>query len=400
MVERPRVLALILAGGEGGRLDVLTEDRAKPAMPFAGTYRLIDFPLSNCVNSGISDVWVLRQYEPQSLDEHLANGRPWDLDRTRGGLRILHPISGGKGEPGMHRGNADSIHRNRRYVAEFDPTVLLVLSADHVYTLDYAGVIRRHLDANADVTVVTTDVAAAEASRFGLVDVDSSGRVTRYSYKPDEPKGTVAATEVFAFRPSAILDALERESRRGDDGPGDLGESVLPSMVEEGRAIAVPLDGYWRDVGTIDAYWSAHMELADGVAEIALDDPATPILSRGSIRTPAFVEGSAELDRAFVSPGCRVSGRVRRSVLGPGVVVEPGAEVRNCVVLDDVRIESGAIVETAIVDAGATIAVGARVGDVPRADVGAEDIAVVGGGVAVGAGDVVPRGARLQPAGP
>ena len=394
------MLALILAGGEGGRLDVLTEDRAKPAMPYAGTYRLIDFPLSNCVNSGISDVWILRQYEPQSLDAHLANGRPWDLDRTRGGLRILHPMSGGKGDPGMHHGNADSIHRNRRYIEELDPAVLLVLSADHVYTLDYGDVVRRHLEADADVTMVTTEVAAEEASRFGLVEVDGSGRVTRYTYKPEEPGGTTAATEVFAFRPSAVLDALERESRGSDEGPGDLGDGVLPALVDAGGAIAMPLDGYWRDVGTIDAYWSAHMELVDGAAGIRLDDPVFPILSRGSIRTPAFIENPADLDRAFVSPGCRVSGRVHRSVLGPGVVVEEGAEVRNSVVLDDARVAAGAAVATAIVDAGATIAREARVGGDPSGDVSAEDIAVVGAGVALGPGDVVPPGARLKPAGP
>jgi glucose-1-phosphate adenylyltransferase len=399
-MERPRVLALVLAGGEGSRLDVLTEHRAKPAMPYAGTYRLIDFPLSNCVNSGISDVWVLRQYEPQSLDEHLANGRPWDLDRTRGGLRILHPISGGKGDAGMHHGNADSIYRNRRYIEEFDPTVVLALSADHVYTLDYSDVIRRHLEGGATVTMVTTQVARSEATRFGLVDA-SEGRVSKYEYKPDEPWSTIATTEVFVFRPSALLYALERAAEAGDDedGPGDLGHTVLPALVEEGGARAFPLDGYWRDVGTIDGYWSAHMELLEGEAGPRLDDRAFPILSRGSIRTPARVNAAAAIDRGLVSPGCAVAGRVTRSVLGPGVVVEEGARIRDSILLDDVHVGSGAVVSTAIVDAGARISPGATVGRNISGPVSAEDIALVGAGAEVGADNAVPPGARLDPSG-
>lgn len=397
-MERPRILALILAGGEGSRLDVLTEHRAKPAMPYAGTYRLIDFPLSNCVNSGISDVWVLRQYEPQSLDEHLANGRPWDLDRTRGGLRILHPISGGKGDAGMHHGNADSIYRNRRYIEEFDPTVVLVLSADHVYALDYSEVIARHLDVGAMVTMVTTEVASSEAKRFGLVNA-AEGQVSRYEYKPDEPWSTTGTTEVFVFRPSALLDALERAADAGDDedGPGDLGQTVLPALVEGGGARAFPLDGYWRDVGTIEAYWSAHKELVDGEAGPRLDDPAFPILSRGSIRTPARIDGSAAIDRSLVSPGCVVAGRVTRSVLGSGVVVEDGAQIRDSILLDDVHVGSGAVVSTAIVDAGARLGPGATVGRDASGPVSAEDIALVGAGVEVDADDAVPPGARLDP---
>jgi glucose-1-phosphate adenylyltransferase len=397
-MERSRVLALILAGGEGGRLDVLTDDRAKPAMPYAGTYRLIDFPLSNCVNSGISDVWVLRQYEPQSLDEHLANGRPWDLDRTRGGLRILHPTSGGRGEAGMHHGNADSIHRNRAYIEEFRPSVVLVLSADHVYTLDYGDVIEAHRRSGASVTMVTTEVAEAEARRFGLVDVADEGEVRGFDYKPDRPTGTTAATEVYVFEPGALLAALDRaDEAGGDDGAGDLGERVLPDLAGRGDARAFPLPGYWRDVGTIDGYWSAHMELLDGSADVRLDDPAFPILSRGSIRTPAFVERPASVDVALLSPGSRIGGLVVRSVIGPGVVVERGAEVRDSVVLDDAHIGANAIVTTSIIDSGVVVDRDARVGDAgPASQAGPDDIAVVGAGVRVAAGASVAAGARVS----
>ncbi|MFN2506892.1 MAG: glucose-1-phosphate adenylyltransferase family protein, partial [Acidimicrobiales bacterium] len=229
-----RTLVLILAGGAGGRMELLTERRAKPVLPFAGVYRLIDFPLSNCLHSGLEDVWIVQQYEPQSLNDHLANGRPWDLDRTHGGLRLLVPQQGGS-ESGWHQGNADALYKNRHFIEEFDPDVLLVMSADHVYKLDYRKVIDFHLERDADVTLVTTVVDKDEASRFATVEADDDGRVRGFQYKPDEPSTDVVSTEVFAYRPGPLIEVLERladEHGDGDDLPEDYGESLLPTLVE------------------------------------------------------------------------------------------------------------------------------------------------------------------------
>jgi glucose-1-phosphate adenylyltransferase len=359
-MPRPKVLALVMAGGEGSRLELLTERRAKPALPYAGVYRLIDFPLSNCVHSGIDDVWVLQQYRLQSLNDQLANGRPWDLDRTHGGLRLLPPQLGAE-EDGFHEGNADAIWRNRALIAEHDPEVVLVLSADHVYRLDYGEVLARHRDRGAGVTVVTSEVPAEDASRQAVVEVGGDGRLTGFHYKPDEPPTTRVATEVFAFATKRLLGTLE-ELAAGDGELKDFGHGLLPRLVDAGEAVEHRMDGYWRDVGTVPAYWRAHMDLLDPDRPLDLDDPAWPVLGRAPQRLPARVEGSARLDRALLSPGTVVAGEVTRSVLGPGVVVEPGAAVRDAVLLDDCVVAAGARVERAVLDRGVRVGPGARVG--------------------------------------
>ena len=361
-MPRPKVLALVLAGGEGSRLELLTERRAKPALPYAGVYRLIDFPLSNCVHSGIEDVWVLQQYRLQSLNDELANGRPWDLDRTHGGLRLLPPQLGvDSDEDGFHEGNADAIWRNRRLIAEHDPEVVLVLSADHVYRLDYGEVLARHRDRGAGVTVVTSEVPAAEASRQAVVEVGDDGRIVGFHYKPGDPPTTRVATEVFAFRPDRLLDTLD--ALAGGDGElEDFGHGLLPRLVDAGEAVEHRMAGYWRDVGTVPAYWQAHMDLLDPERPLDLDDPARPILGRPVHRPPARVEASARLEGALLSPGAFVRGEVRRSVLGPGVVIEPGAQVRDAVLLDDCVVAAGARVEHAVLDRGARVGPAARIG--------------------------------------
>jgi glucose-1-phosphate adenylyltransferase len=386
-MPKPKVLALVMAGGEGSRLELLTERRAKPALPYAGVYRLIDFPLSNCVHSGIEDVWVLQQYRLQSLNDQLANGRPWDLDRTYGGLRLLPPQLGAE-EDGFHEGNADAIWRNRELIAEHDPEVVLVLSADHVYRLDYGAVLARHRDRGAGVTVVTSEVPEEEASRQAVVEVDGDGRIGGFHYKPDEPPTTRVATEVFAFATGRLLGTLE-ELAAGDGELKDFGHGLLPRMVEAGEAVEHRMDGYWRDVGTVPAYWRAHMDLLDPERPLDLDDPAWPILGRAPHRLPARVEGSARLDRALLSPGTVVAGEVTRSVLGPGVVVEPGAAVRDAVLLDDCVVAAGARVERAVLDRGVRVGPGAHVG-----------AAGDGGEPALVAGEAqVPRQATVGPGG-
>jgi glucose-1-phosphate adenylyltransferase len=387
-----RTLVVILAGGAGGRLDLLTRSRAKPAVPFGGMYRLVDFPLSNCLHSGLPDVWVIEQFNPVSLTDHLANGRPWDLDRTSGGLLVLHPRLG-EGAEGWHQGTADALWRNASLIREFGADSLVVLSADAVYRLDYAALVERHVRSGATVTMVTTRVPRADAGRYGVVEVDDDGRVTGYRYKPDEPATDLVTNEVFVFEPAALLDLLEELA--GDDGEDaqleDLGHEVLPRLVAEGGAREVRFDDYWRDVGLVDSYWSAHMDLVTPEPPFLLEHPGWPILTTGGRRGPAEVRAGAELVDVVMSPGVRLGGHVERSVLSPGVVIEPGAVVRDSVLLHDVVVESGAVVERAVLDAGVRVSRGARVGG-PR-PAGADDLAIA----LVGQGEVVAGDASLAP---
>jgi glucose-1-phosphate adenylyltransferase len=262
----------------------LTDVRAKPAMPIAGSYQLIDIPLSNCVHSGLSDVWVVEQFQPQALNDHLANGRPWDLDRTYGGLRIMPPHVG-TAEGGWHQGNADAIHRNRRFIREFDPEIVLVLSADHLYTLDYQTAIAAHREQQADVTVVTTRRPIQHASRHAVVVADTQGTITRFAYKPKNPPGDTVAAEIFVYSADPLLDLIDelvarKQAAEGEDASlGDFGDEVLPALVDQGRACAFPLPGYWRDVGTVSSYWTCHIELLDlphGPARARAADHARP----------------------------------------------------------------------------------------------------------------------------
>jgi glucose-1-phosphate adenylyltransferase len=398
-----RALALVLAGGEGNRLDVLTEGRAKPAMPFAGVYKLIDFPLSNCMHSGISDVWVVQQYEPHSLNDHIANGRPWDLDKTHGGLRILAPHQGDDQEGGWHQGNADSLFRNRSFIEEADPEVVVVLSSDHVYKLDYSAVITHHLDAGAEATLVTTRVEKSEASRFGVVEVGDDDRVRDYEYKPDEPGSELVTTEVFVFSTEPLMRNLEEltDDEGGDEGLSDFGDELLPKMVAEGSVIEHRLEGYWRDLGTIASYWGAHMDLLSNTPQLDLDDPEWPILTLAPQRPPAHIFESATNVNALVSPGSEVRGTVVNSVLAPGVVVEEGAYVRDSVILHDVRIGARAAIECAIIDEGVEIEESAVIGEQnrtrSRSQPSDDDIAVVGGRARIGRGRSISPGARVEP---
>src|SRR3954469_25302237 len=256
----PKVLVLVLAGGKGSRLELLTETRAKPAVPLAGVYRLIDFPLSNCQHSSIADVWVSVQYQPQSVNEHLAGGRPWDLDRSTGGLMMMPPFQGSE-RGGWTEGTADGLWRQSELIRQFDPDALVVVSSDAVYKLDYREVVDAHLGSGAEVTMVTTEVDADDASRYGIVQVGDDGRISDYAYKPDEPATTTATNEVFVFSPTPTLDRFEAlADAAGDDGLDDLGHQLLPDQTKDGLARAHELQGYWRDVGTVPAYWQAHRD--------------------------------------------------------------------------------------------------------------------------------------------
>ena len=384
---RPRTLAIVLAGGAGGRLDLLTEQRAKPAVPFGGTHRLVDVALSCCSHAGISDVWVSEQHNPVSLADHLANGRPWDLDRTNGGLLVLHPAKGTERE-GWHQGTADGLWRLAPLIRQLDPEVLLLASADAIYRMDYDELVTTHLDGGAAVTFVTAEVPEGEdASRFGVVQT-SDGRVTGYDYKPEEPEGTRIATEVFAFDPTPLLDCLEvLAADAGEECLEDIGHAALPALVDAGEARDLRHEGYWRDVGTIPSYWRGHQELLGEEPAFRLDDQELPLLTRVWRTGPARLRRSAEVDDSLLAPGTDVAGSVERSVLSSGVVVEEGAVVRHSVLLPGAVVRRGAVVERAVLDDGVVVAAGVSVGG-PGGD-----IALVGQRQEVR--EDVPAGGRL-----
>jgi len=391
-------------------MDVLTLERAKPALPFAGSYQLLDFPLSNLVNSGVDDVWLSVQYQASALQDQVRNGRPWDLDRTTGGFRLLVPQegSGSLDEDGFAKGNADELYRLRDQIRNAAPDLVLVMSADHVYRLDYRDVVETHQDKGAEVTLVVTDlddVYAEDPSDHAVLEVNRLGRVTAFDYKPERPSSSTVATEVFLYDPAALVEVLEElhhqesdEPHEGDDdigdsGLGDFGDLLLPRFVDRGKVYAHRLDGYWRDLGQPHHYLNAHLELVRREIDLFAGD--WPIRTQQPQREPAYVGQGAQIEDSLLSPGCVVGGTVTRSVLGPGVVVAQGAEVVESVVLGETVIRSGARVARAIVDLGCELLEGADVGG---SDVALDDpdaIPIVGRDSTVA--NALPAGARLAP---
>lgn len=355
---KQKVLALILAGGKGGRLGLLTEEKAKPVIPFGGFYRLIDFALSNCLHSGIADVWIIEQYELHSLNEHLAGGRPWDLDRTYGGLKILPPFENddqADDEGGFAHGNADAIVRHQKLIAEFKPDILLVLSSDHIYKMDFRDAIETHLSKKAAVTMVTTKVPKGEsASRFGVVEANKDGLITDFQYKPEKPRSDLITTEVFIYDAKTLLDTLKKLTA-GNKEVKDYGDELLPKLVEEKSVFEHRHTGYWRDVGTIKSYWQSQMDLLNEQMKFALDDEDWAILTNAAQLVPAFIYSSADVKNSLISQGCKVKGTVEHSVLGTNVTIEKGAKIRDSIILPDAIIEDGVELEKTIVDEGVTV---------------------------------------------
>ena len=415
-MPRHKILALILAGGKGSRLEVLTTERAKPVMPFGGTHRLIDFALSNCMHSRLSDVWVIEQHQLHSLNEHLSNGRPWDLDRTFGGLQVLPPYTAeapdeGEGhEGGFAAGNADAIYRHRRLIRDFQPDILIVLSADHVYKLDYNDVIRAHIDRAAQLTIVTKDVPIEEAHRFGTVIVGADNRITEFEYKPEKPRSAKVTTEVFIYDANVLLSTLDELSAPADDTGSDeesgstalkdFGHELLPHLVAAGHAYGYQLESYWRDLGTIESYWRAHIDLLADKPELDLADRSWTIHTFNQQQLPARIHETARISNSLISSGCIIRGRVERSVLSPGVIIEEDAVVRDSVILTDCVVERDARVAFSIVDTEVKIGVGARVGAPPSSgsidDVNDEHLAVIGRCAQIGSNSIVAAGARVD----
>jgi glucose-1-phosphate adenylyltransferase len=350
---------MILAGGLGSRLCLLSEKRAKPAVPFGGKYRIIDFTLSNCVNSGIFDVGILTQYRPLSLRDHIGIGRPWDLDRKRGGVELLQPFRGWS-ETDWYRGTADAVFQNWDRVQEREAEHLLVLSGDHVYRMDYRPMIEAHLERGADATVATTEVPIAEASAFGVVRTDAEGWITGFLEKPKNPPSGTISMGVYVFRAAALIEEMRRDAER--DSAHDFGKNILPALVERGRVGTFPHPGYWQDIGTLDSYYHANLNLLAPVPEFPLRDSRWPIYTPSTENPPARIGAHARVRAAIVTHGGIVNGTVERSLLSPGVIVEDGAVVRDSILLGECWIGRGATVDGAILDKRVHVGPRARVG--------------------------------------
>ncbi|WP_182170317.1 glucose-1-phosphate adenylyltransferase family protein [Flaviflexus equikiangi] len=354
-MKHPKILAIVLAGGSGSRLGALTASRAKPALRVAGTYRLIDVALSNLVNSDISDVWIVEEFDPHSFNQYLSGGRPWDLDRSHGGLVLLPPFSGDDEKAGFSHGNSDSLWRQLDRMREFEPDLVLVLSADHLYGMDMRGLVEAHLETEADLTMVTTEVSE-DASRYSVIDADPDGRVTDFWYKPDQPQTSLVGAEIFCFTAGALFDALEHLHEELGE-LSDYGDDLLPWFVENRTVVEHRLDGYWKDLGTLSAYWEAHMDLLAGTG-VALDDPDWPIFSGQRPLMPARIESTATIGRSFIAPGSLIAGVVESSVISPQCTVREDASVRESILFDRVTISPGVHLTRCIVDTGAVLTSG------------------------------------------
>lgn len=384
-----KVKAVILAGGEGTRLVTLTAKRAKPAVPFAGKYRIIDFTLSNCVNSNIFDVLILTQYRPHSLNDHIGRGRPWDLDRSfTGGVQILQPYKG-RNDTDWYAGNADAVAQNLNFVRRGRPDYVLILSGDHIYEMDYDVLIQFHRERKADATICTIRVPMDEANRYGILDVDEEYRVKEFVEKPANPPGNLASMGVYVFN-YAVLEQQIQEDQKRKASNHDFGKDIVPRMVIEGMNVfAYPYGGYWVDVGTIDAYWEAHMDLIASPPSLNLNDRTWVIHTRSEERPPVHIHAGATVRNSLLSDGAVVSegALIENSILSPGVYVGPNAVVRESIVLTDTYIEAGAVVERCILDKIVVIGHNAHVGKI--LDVGELGITCVGKNTHVPAGYTV-----------
>jgi glucose-1-phosphate adenylyltransferase len=386
---------MIMAGGEGTRLTVLSEKRAKPSVPFAGKFRIIDFTLSNCVNSGIFDVAVLTQYRPHSLNGHIGNGKPWDLDRSTGGVQLLQPYQGRRDES-WYKGTADAVYQNLNYIRERRADLVLLLSGDHIYKMDYTAMVEFHQRNRADMTVAVMHVPLDETDRFGIMTVDETMQVVEFSEKPkNRDKGTLASMGIYIFNADVLY---RRLSEGGEGGPRiDFGKHVIPAMVASDRVFAYPFEGYWVDVGTIQSYWETSMELLDPTNTLNLYDPTWIIHTRSEERPPAKFGPQARVSRSMVCNGCTVRGTVEHSVLSPGVYVSPGAIVRNSVVMNDTWIGPGAVLDRVIVDKNVVVGPGVHLGEGDDLDTVNKEMPdrLTTGVTVVGKGAHIPGGLRI-----
>ena len=358
-MRKKEMIAMLLAGGQGSRLGVLTSKVAKPAVAFGGKYRIIDFPLSNCINSGIDTVGVLTQYQPLRLNTHIGIGIPWDLDKNVGGVTVLPPYEK-VGKTEWYTGTANAIYQNLAYMESFNPDYVLILSGDHIYKMDYEVMLDYHKAHNADVSIAVMPVPQEEASRFGIVVTDGNGRITEFQEKPEHPKSNLASMGIYIFSWKALKEALVALSEQSNC---DFGKHVIPYCHEKGeRLVAYEYNGYWKDVGTLGSYWEANMELIDIIPEFNLYEEFWKIYTKNDILPPQYISEDAVLDRCLIGDGTEIYGEVHNSIIGCGVVIEEGAVVRDSIIMQNAVIHAGAVIDKAIIAEQAEIGEHAQLG--------------------------------------
>lgn len=398
MKQKKDIVTMLLAGGQGTRLYVLTKEVAKPAVPFGGKYRIIDFPLSNCVNSGFDTVGVLTQYRPLELNSYIGNGQPWDLDRMNGGVYILPPYVSGK-EGQWYKGTANAIYQNINFIEKYDPDNVLILSGDHIYKMDYSKMLDFHNKHEATATIAVLDVPIEEASRFGIMNTNEDGSIYEFEEKPKHPKSTKASMGIYIFNwPKLRKYLIDDEADPKSDN--DFGKNIIPAMLQNGeKMIAYQFDGYWKDVGTIESLWEANMDLLNPKSNINLNSNQWRIYARNEPHPPHFMGEHADVVESLVTEGCDIDGKLWYSVLFSGVTVEEGAELNSAVVMSNTVIQKGASVKYAIIAEDAVIEEGAVVGDDPcnYPDPSEWGIAVVGRGAVVKKGQVVKPKEMIEP---
>ncbi len=386
-------VAMLLAGGQGSRLYALTKKIAKPAVPFGSKYRIIDFPLSNCINSGIDTVGVLTQYQPLVLNDYIGNGQPWDLDRLYGGVHVLPPYQKAT-RSDWYRGTANAIYQNMNFIERYDPEYVLILSGDHIYKMDYAMMLDYHKEKNADCTIAVIDVPKEEASRFGIMTCDKNGRVTKFEEKPKKPDSTLASMGVYIFNWAKLRRFLE-EDEADKGSSNDFGKNIIPQMLaKKQRMFAYSYGGYWKDVGTIDSLWEANMDLLDPNVPLDVWDQGWKIYTRTAGRPPHYVGKNAVVENSMVTEGCIVEGELESAVLFAGAVGGRDAVVRDSILMPGAVVEDGALVSYSIIAEDAVIKKGAVVGARPEHmdDVSKWGVTVVAEGVTVGTGaKVLPK---------
>ncbi|HIY45628.1 MAG TPA: glucose-1-phosphate adenylyltransferase [Candidatus Borkfalkia excrementipullorum] len=392
MQRKKECVAMLLAGGQGSRLYALTNNIAKPAVPFGAKYRIIDFPLSNCINSGIDTVGVLTQYQPLLLNEYIGNGQPWDLDRAFGGVHVLSPYQK-KSKSAWYEGTANAIYQNINFIKMYNPEYVLILSGDHIYKMDYSKMLRAHIDAEADCTIAAIEVPLKEASRFGILNTNADGSIYEFEEKPKQPKSTLASMGVYIFTAEKMYKYLEED----DDDPEsskDFGKNILPKMLAAGeRMFAYQFDGYWKDVGTISSLWEANMDLLGETPVFDVADPAWKIHSRNPLAPPEYIGAGASVQNSMVALGCEIYGEVKNSVLSSNVVIEKGAAVKDSVIMSGTTVKAGAAVNYSIIDEDVVVGEDALVG--ADKDM-AKGITVLGRNVTIGKGAKVSDGAIVD----
>ena len=392
MYKRKECVAMLLAGGQGSRLYALTEKTAKPAVTFGGKYKIIDFPMSNCINSGIDTVGVLTQYQPLVLNEYIGNGQPWDLDRMNGGVMVLPPYQGKNGAD-WYKGTANAIYQNLNFIKRYDPDYVLILSGDHIYKMDYNAMLEAHKSTGADCTIAVLEVPLSEASRFGIMVTDETGKITEFQEKPKKPTSTKASMGIYIFG-RKVLEKYLIDDENTPGSSNDFGKNIIPNMLGDGMKLyAYPFEGYWKDVGTIDSLWEANMDLLGDNPEFNIHDKRWRIFSRNYAEPPHFVGDDANVSNAIVTEGCDIEGTVENCVLSNGVIVEKGAVVRDSVIMSGTIIKAGATVNYSIIDSNSIISENATIGE-PK-DV-SKEIAVIGSDLCVGKGVTIPSGAMIN----